>query len=69
MVGWIAARLESERPRGARLVVTHDLGLARRIADEAALLVEGRIVECAEIVTFFENPGQARTREFTRLGS
>ncbi len=46
---------------GVRIVMnTHDLGQARRLADEVIFLVNGRLVERAPVDDFFERP---RTRE------
>lgn len=46
------------------LVVTHNLFQARRVALRAALLLAGRIVEVADVKTFFDNPKDERTRAF-----
>lgn len=66
---WVTRRLEARRARGMGLVVTHDLQVARRIADEALLLVEGQVIEHAETETFFERPQYPRTDYFVRMGS
>lgn len=42
------------------VMTTHDLGQARRVADQVALLLAGRVVEAAPAKAFFEAP---RTRE------
>lgn len=42
---------------GCRVIlVTHDLGQARRLADEAVLLHKGRVLEQAPAAAFFEQP-------------
>lgn len=46
------------------LVVTHDLRLARQIADRAAFLDGGRIVESGPAEAVFSNPVHERTRWF-----
>ncbi|MFM7818614.1 MAG: amino acid ABC transporter ATP-binding protein, partial [Verrucomicrobiota bacterium] len=46
------------------LVVTHDLRLARQIADRAAFLDGGRILESGPAEQVFGNPVQERTRRF-----
>ncbi len=51
------------------LVVTHNLGFARRIADHAALMEEGGLIESGSSRRFFAEPEQPRTRQFLRLGS
>ncbi|MCL6581516.1 MAG: ATP-binding cassette domain-containing protein [Firmicutes bacterium] len=50
----------------AALIVTHDLFQARRLADRAALLVQGRIVETGEARRLFERPRDPRTAAFVR---
>ena len=44
--------------------VTHNLPQARRRCDQAALLLQGSLVEAAEISTFFSHPRDERTRRF-----
>ncbi|WP_448953865.1 amino acid ABC transporter ATP-binding protein [Labrys neptuniae] len=46
------------------VVVTHEMGFARSVADRVVFLDGGLIVESAEPQAFFDNPQQARTREF-----
>ncbi|MFH1688181.1 MAG: amino acid ABC transporter ATP-binding protein [bacterium] len=46
------------------LVVTHEIGFAREVADRVVLLDEGKVVEIGPPRQMFENPQQARTREF-----
>lgn len=46
------------------LVVTHDLRLARQIADRAAFLDGGRILESGPAEQVFGNPAHERTRRF-----
>ena len=46
------------------LVVTHDLRLARQIADRAAFLDGGRILESGPAEQVFGNPVHERTRRF-----
>lgn len=49
---------------GGVLLVTHDVFQARRLADRASLLVDGRIVESGPKSAFFEAPVDPRTRAF-----
>ena len=44
--------------------VTHEMGLARAMADRIVFLDEGEIVEAAPPETFFTAPESPRTREF-----
>ena len=46
------------------IVVTHEMGFARDVADRVVLMDAGRIVEAAEPSTFFTAPAHARTRAF-----
>ena len=46
------------------ILVTHQMGFARRIADHVALLAEGRIVEAGPVAQLFEQPQTERTRDF-----
>lgn len=53
--------------RGTTLVlVTHNVFQAKRLAHRVALLLEGRIVEIADVETFFEAPRDLRTAAFVR---
>ncbi|MGW4368966.1 amino acid ABC transporter ATP-binding protein [Nocardia takedensis] len=46
------------------LVVTHEMGFARRAADRVVFLDGGRIVETASPTEFFDSPRAERAREF-----
>jgi ABC-type polar amino acid transport system ATPase subunit len=46
------------------LVVTHELGFARRVANRIALMDHGRLVEVAAVDEFFATPRHPRTVEF-----
>jgi ABC-type polar amino acid transport system ATPase subunit len=46
------------------LIATHEMHFARRVADRAVLLDEGRIVEEGPPHEFFANPREERTRRF-----
>ncbi len=46
------------------IVVTHEMGFARSVADKVIFMDEGEIVEEADPVTFFDNPKNERTKEF-----
>lgn len=47
------------------IVVTHEMGFAKTIADEVIFMDEGEIVERNTPTEFFENPEHERTRKFT----
>ncbi len=46
------------------IVVTHEMGFARRAADRVVFMDEGRIVEQAEPEKFFTAPESPRTQDF-----
>ena len=46
------------------IVVTHEMGFARRVADRVVFMDAGDIVETAPPAQFFENPREERSRLF-----
>jgi ABC-type polar amino acid transport system ATPase subunit len=46
------------------LVVTHEMGFARDVADDVIFMDNGKIVERAPPAEIFGNPKEARTRIF-----
>ncbi|MCB1547389.1 MAG: amino acid ABC transporter ATP-binding protein, partial [Hyphomicrobiaceae bacterium] len=46
------------------VVVTHEMGFAREVADRIAFIDEGVIVEQAAPADFFTQPKEERTRRF-----
>ena len=46
------------------LVVTHEMGFARQVANRIVFMDEGQIVEVNEPKTFFDNPQHERTKLF-----
>ncbi len=44
------------------IYITHDLGVIAEMADRVAVMYAGKIVECADVVTIFENPLHPYTR-------
>ena len=48
------------------IVVTHEMGFARQVADTIVFMDAGRIVERAEPEAFFERPASERGRLFLR---
>ena len=46
------------------LVVTHEMGFARAVADRVCMFDYGEIVEQADPETFFTNPQHDRTKLF-----
>jgi ABC-type polar amino acid transport system ATPase subunit len=46
------------------IVVTHEMGFAREVADRVVFFEEGQIVEQNTPEAFFNNPREARTQLF-----
>lgn len=46
------------------VLVTHEMGFARRVADQAAFLADGRIVEAGPAAQLFGAPATPQTRAF-----
>jgi glutamate/aspartate transport system ATP-binding protein len=46
------------------MVVTHEMGFARRVADRVVFMDEGRIVEDSPVDAFFDAPRSDRARDF-----
>ncbi|WP_038548112.1 amino acid ABC transporter ATP-binding protein [Synechococcus sp. KORDI-100] len=46
------------------VVVTHELGFAREVADRVMFMDQGRVVETSDPATFFSNAREERSRRF-----
>jgi ABC-type polar amino acid transport system ATPase subunit len=46
------------------VVVTHEMGFARKVADQVAFMDEGRILEAGRPKDLFDNPQSPRLRRF-----
>ncbi|MCB0973710.1 MAG: amino acid ABC transporter ATP-binding protein [Actinobacteria bacterium] len=46
------------------IVVTHEMGFAREVADRVVFMADGSIVEVGTPEHFFSNPQESRTRQF-----
>ena len=46
------------------VVVTHEMGFARRVADRVVFMADGQIVEENNPEAFFEHPQHARAQQF-----
>ncbi|MEU5095315.1 amino acid ABC transporter ATP-binding protein [Streptomyces sp. NPDC020996] len=65
LVGEVLAVIEDLASSGTTLViVTHEIGFARRIADRIVFLDEGRVVEQGPPAEVLDNPRHERTRDF-----
>jgi polar amino acid transport system ATP-binding protein len=48
------------------MVVTHEMGFAREVADRVVFIDHGKIVEQAPPEEFFKNPQHERAQQFLR---
>ncbi len=48
------------------VLITHNVFQARRLAHRVALMLDGRIVETADVESFFQSPTDPRTAAFVR---
>lgn len=46
------------------VVVTHEMGFARKVADRILFMADGEIVEDTDPESFFTNPQSDRARDF-----
>jgi polar amino acid transport system ATP-binding protein len=68
LVGEVLAVMQQLAQEGMTMVVvTHEMKFAKEVADRVIMLDEGRIIESADPVTFFENPSHDRTKQFIQL--
>ena len=64
-VATIEALVGEARQAGTKVVfVTHDIGQARRLADDVVFLHRGRLVEHTAAETFFEQPVSTAARDY-----
>ena len=65
MVGEVLDVMQALARSGVTMViVTHEMGFARRVADRIIFMEDGRVVEDAPPETFFNAPREERTRAF-----
>ena len=65
LVGGVLAVMRGLAEDGmTMLVVTHEMGFASEVADTVAFMDQGVILESGPPATIFNDPQQARTREF-----
>jgi len=63
----VESLIEKIAASGTKVIaVTHDLGQARRLADEILFLHHGRLVERSPAERFFEDPGTREARAFLK---
>ncbi len=67
LVGEVLAVMEELAREGMTMVVvTHEVGFARQVADRVLMMDGGEIIEDATPDAFFDDPQQERTRRFLR---
>ncbi len=65
LIGDVLKVIKELRDKGmTMLIVTHEMGFARDVADRVCFLDGGRIVEEAEPTKLFSNPEHPRTKQF-----
>jgi polar amino acid transport system ATP-binding protein len=64
-IGEVLAVMQELAEEGMTMVVvTHEMGFARRAADRVVMMDEGQIIEVGSPEHFFEAPEQERTKQF-----
>lgn len=59
----LALLKELQQKRGmSMLLITHDLGIVRKVADRVCVMTEGRIVEQGDTAEIFDNPQHSYTQ-------
>ena len=67
LVGEVLAAMRALASDGmTMIIVTHEMGFAREIADRIVFMDHGRIVEEGQPATLFRQPASERTRNFLR---
>lgn len=46
------------------VVVTHEMGFAREVADRVIFMADGQILEDANAIEFYEQPKEIRAQQF-----
>jgi putative ABC transport system ATP-binding protein len=65
MVGEVLAVMQRLADEGMTMVVvTHEMGFARRVADRVLFLDDGRLIESGPPDALFSSPSEERTRRF-----
>lgn len=65
MVGEVLDVMKALASEGMTMVVvTHEMGFAREVADRVVFMDQGQIVETSEPAPFFDNPREERAKQF-----
>jgi phosphate transport system ATP-binding protein len=62
----VESMLRTMTPAISLIIVTHNLGQARRIADQTMFFYDGRLVEYGPTQQIFENPREADTERYVK---
>ena len=65
----MSQKLQEHARQGSAVIVTHDLGLVRKIADELFMICAGEIVAQGSAKEFFESPPSELAANFIRSGN
>jgi polar amino acid transport system ATP-binding protein len=63
-VGEVVQVMEELAHRTTMIVVTHEMGFARRASDRVVMIDNGEIIEQAAPEEFFSQPREARSKQF-----
>ncbi len=67
MVGEVLDVMKDLAKKGmTMLVVTHEMGFAKEVADNVIFMADGKIVEMGKPAQLFENPSNKRTQSFLK---
>jgi polar amino acid transport system ATP-binding protein len=67
LVGDVLAVMKRVAEEGmTMIIVTHEIGFAREVADRVVFMDEGRIVESGPAAQVLDNPSNERTANFLR---
>ena len=67
MVGEVLELMKQLADEGMTMVVvTHEMGFAREVADRIIFMADGKIVEEGNPAEFFSNPREERTKQFLK---
>ena len=64
LIGEVLQVMKGLAGKVSMLVVTHEMGFARNVADEIIFMENGVIVESGKPSHMFKNPNKKRTKEF-----
>ena len=67
LVGEVLTTMKDLAEEGMTMVVvTHEMGFAKEVADKIVYMHDGKIVEHGTAEEFFNHPKEERTREFLK---